>query len=205
MSGTLETRLDRRRVVARLLRDRGEAVVVTGLGSATWDVAAPGDHARNVYLWGAMGGAVSVALGLALARPETPVLAITGDGEMMMGLGSLAVVAQQAPANLAVIALDNGEYGETGAQRAHTAPNMPNRADLAAIAAGCGLRAARTVTTEAELEALAALLPTTTAGPLFAAVSVAPGAADRAAIANAVKDMAYVRGRTRVALGLTPD
>ncbi|MEO1688523.1 MAG: thiamine pyrophosphate-dependent enzyme, partial [Pseudomonadota bacterium] len=143
--------LDRREVVARLLRDRGEAVVVTGLGNPTWDVAAAGDHARNLYLWGAMGGAVAMALGLALARPETPIWCVTGDGEMMMGLGSLAVAAQSAPANLSILVLDNGEYGETGAQRAHTAAG----ADLAAIARGCGIAAAVRVEDAAGLEALA--------------------------------------------------
>ncbi len=205
MSGAGEDRLDRRAVVARLLRDRGEVVVVSGLGSPTWDVAALGDHPRNVYLWGAMGGCVPMALGLALARPETPVLALTGDGEMMMGVGSLAVVAQAAPANLAIVALDNGEYGETGAQRAHTAPNAPNRADLARIAAGCGIRSARSVASAAELEALAGEVPTLTAGPVFAAVSIAPGAAARGAIGNALKDMAHGRARTRLALGLKAD
>jgi thiamine pyrophosphate-dependent acetolactate synthase large subunit-like protein len=202
MSGAGETRLDRRHVVARLLRDRGEAVVVSGLGSPSWDVAAPGDHPRNVYLWGAMGGCVSMALGLALAKPDVPVLAVTGDGEMMMGVGSLAVVAQQAPANLAIVTLDNGEYGETGAQRAHTAPNAPHRADLEALARASGLRAARTVTTEAELEALAAEIPTLTAGPVFVSVTVAPGPAARGAIANALRDIAHGRARTRLALGL---
>lgn len=203
MSGATETRLDRRAVVARLLRDRGGTVVVSGLGSPSWDVAAPGDHPRNVYLWGAMGGCVAMALGLALARPDVPVLAVTGDGEMMMGVGSLAVVAAQAPANLAIVVLDNGEYGETGAQRAHTAPNAPNRADLAALAAASGLHGARTVSTEAELEALAGEIPTTGAGPVFAAVTVAPGPAARGAIANALKDMGHGRVRTRLSLGLS--
>ena len=73
--------LDRRAVVARILRDRSDALLVTGLGSPTWDAAAAGDHANNFYLWGAMGGAAMVGLGLALAQPQRRVLVITGDGE----------------------------------------------------------------------------------------------------------------------------
>lgn len=191
-------RLDRRAAVARLLRDRGEAVVVSGLGAPSWDVAALGDHPRNYPLWGAMGGCVPMALGLALARPETPVIAVTGDGEMMMGLGSLAVVAQQAPPNLAVIVLDNGEYGETGAQRAHTA----DVADLTALARAAGIADAVEVTEAEGLEALAGRLPVAAAGPLFACVKIAPGPAPRAAVANAVRDAGHARVRLREALGL---
>lgn len=191
-------RLDRRAAVARLLRDRGEAVVVSGLGAPTWDVAALGDHPRNFPLWGAMGGCVPMALGLALARPDTPVIAVTGDGEMMMGLGSLAVVAQQAPPNLAVIVLDNGEYGETGAQRAHTADG----ADLAALARAAGIPDATEVHDDPALEALARRLPVASAGPLFACVKIAPGPAPRASVANALRDAAHARVRLREALGL---
>ncbi|MEM1314518.1 MAG: thiamine pyrophosphate-dependent enzyme [Pseudomonadota bacterium] len=197
--------LDRRETVARLLRDRGETVVVAGLGNPCWDLAAAGDHDRNLYLWGAMGGSVPMALGLALARPETPVLCLTGDGEMMMGVGALAVVAQSAPANLSIVVLDNGEYGETGAQRAHTATG----ADLAAIARGAGLAEAVTVRTADALEALCRALAAQGAGsgpgPRFAAVKVARGSGDKAAIADAVRDAAYNRVRLRGALGLGPD
>lgn len=191
-------RLDRREVVARLLRDRGDAVVVSGLGAPTWDVAALGDHPRNFPLWGAMGGCVPVALGLALAQPQTPVIAVTGDGEMMMGLGSLAVVGQQAPSNLAVIVLDNGEYGETGAQRAHTA----DRADLAAIARGAGIEQAVQVADASALEDLADRLARVEAGPLFACVKIKPGPAPRQSVANALRDAAHARVRLREALGL---
>ena len=75
-----------------LLDGRGELLLVTGLGSTTWDAAAIGDDARNFYLWGAMGGAAMLGLGLALARPERRVLVVTGDGEMLMGLGALATI-----------------------------------------------------------------------------------------------------------------
>ena len=72
--------LDRREVTAALLRDRKDAIAIGGLGASTYDIAAAGDHDRNLYLWGAMGGAVMMGLGMALAQPDTPVVVITGDG-----------------------------------------------------------------------------------------------------------------------------
>jgi thiamine pyrophosphate-dependent acetolactate synthase large subunit-like protein len=129
--------LNRRETVARLLCDRGEMLVVSGLGSATYDVAAAGDDPRNFYLWGAMGGTAAMALGLALAQPERPVLAITGDGDMLMGMGSLATIGARRPANLSVVVLDNEVYGETGAQPTAIAKGV----DLVTVARGCGLEA----------------------------------------------------------------
>lgn len=127
--------LDRRAVVARLLEGRADELVVAGLGSPAWDLAAAGDHHLNFYLWGAMGSAVMIGLGLALARPERRVIVITGDGEMLMGIGALACAAVLRPENLAVIVLDNEVYGETGGQASHTAMG----ADLAGMAAGAGI------------------------------------------------------------------
>jgi len=114
-----ETALNRRKVVAELLKDRGDLIVVTGLGSPTYDVMAAGDHDRNYYLWAAMGSAATVGLGLALSRPQDSVLVVTGDGEMLMGMGALATIAVQSPKNLSIAVLDNGHYGETGMQRSH--------------------------------------------------------------------------------------
>ncbi len=146
--------LDRRLVVAALLHDPGDLLVVTGLGAATYDAAAAGDRPLNFYLWGAMGGAAMVGLGLALAQPSRRVLVLTGDGEMLMGLGALATIAVQAPDNLAIAVLDNGRFGETGSQHSHTA----HGADLAAIALGCGWRSVCTVSAAAELDPLRARL-----------------------------------------------
>ena len=114
-----QTVLNRRKVVAELLEDRGNLIVSTGLGSATYDVMAAGDHDRNYYLWAAMGSAAMVGLGLAMSRPQDSVLVVTGDGEMLMGMGALATIAVQAPKNLTIAVLDNGHYGETGMQRSH--------------------------------------------------------------------------------------
>src|ERR1700680_4945128 len=125
--------LDRREFVKRLLAGRGGLLVVCGLGTPTYDVAACGDHPLNFYLWGAMGGAAMIGLGLALARPGRRVLVLTGDGEALMGLGSLATIGVKQPGNLVVIVLDNQHYAETGMQPSHTAAGI----DLAAIAKAC--------------------------------------------------------------------
>ena len=113
----LTTGLDRRQVVRQIMAGQNDLAIITGLGSPTYDVAAVEDRKRNFYLWGAMGGAVSLGLGLALARKDLDVLVVTGDGEMLMGMGSLATTAVKAPENLAILVLDNGIYGETGSQR----------------------------------------------------------------------------------------
>src|SRR2546429_988865 len=126
--------LDRRAAVAALLEDRGELLVVSGLGSPTYDVHAAADSEANFYLWGAMGGAALVGLGLAQARPDRNILAITGDGEQLMGLGGLATIAVAKPKNLSIVVIDNGHFGETGMQRSHTGRGL----DLTAVAAACG-------------------------------------------------------------------
>src|ERR1700685_1300613 len=120
MSGRHDLTLDRRAVVATLLDDPGDLLVVTGLGAAAYDAGAAGDRPLNFYLWGAMGGAAMIGLGLALAQPRRHVLVLTGDGEMLMGMGSLATIAAAGAPNLAIAVLDNARYGETGAQRSHT-------------------------------------------------------------------------------------
>src|ERR1700712_2221865 len=112
--------LDRRQTVATLLADRGDLLVVSGLGSPTYDVFAAGDHDANFYLWGAMGGAALIGLGLALAQPSRPVAVITGDGEALMGVGGLLTIAVKQPPNLSIIVLDNGHFGETGMQLSHS-------------------------------------------------------------------------------------
>jgi thiamine pyrophosphate-dependent acetolactate synthase large subunit-like protein len=128
--------LDRREFVARLLVDRGEILVVSGLGTATFDVAACGDHPLNFYIWSGMGCTAMVGLGLALARPDRRVAVITGDGDVLMGLGSLATIGVKQPGNLSIVVLDNGHYGATGMQASHTGAGV----DLAGTAASCRFR-----------------------------------------------------------------
>lgn len=149
-----QDKLLRRQAVARILARRGDILVVTGLGSPTYDVAAAGDHPNNFYLWGAMGSAITVGLGLAMAQPKRRVLVITGDGEMLMGLGGLATVAVKRPENLAVAVLDNEHYGETGMQRTHTSAGV----DLAGIAKVAGFHQTMIVRDEAGFEAAMPLL-----------------------------------------------
>ena len=125
-------------------------VVIAGLGAPAWDITAVGDTALNLPLWGGMGAAAMIGLGLALAQPSRRVLVITGDGEMLMGIGSLATIAVQRPSNLAILVQDNEHYGETGMQETHTAHGV----DLVAMARGAGFERTMTVTTAEQVAAL---------------------------------------------------
>lgn len=127
--------IERRPFVARLLAGVPGALVVTGLGSPSYDVFAAGDRDENFYLWGAMGGAVALGLGLALAQPDKPVVVVTGDGEALMGIGALGTVGVKQPNNLTIVVLDNGHYGETGMQRSHSSLGT----QLVAVSKGFGI------------------------------------------------------------------
>jgi thiamine pyrophosphate-dependent acetolactate synthase large subunit-like protein len=131
-----DRRLDRRLAMRILLDKRDDLLLVTGLGSTTWDAAAAGDDPRNFYLWGAMGSAALIGLGLAAAQPKHRVLVVTGDGEMLMGLGGLATIGIQRPPNFAIAVFDNARYGETGMQASHTEAGV----DLVGVARACGIR-----------------------------------------------------------------
>jgi thiamine pyrophosphate-dependent acetolactate synthase large subunit-like protein len=146
--------LDRRDFVRQLLIDRSDLLVVSGLGSATYDVAAAGDHPLNFYLWGAMGGTAMIGLGLALAQPQKRVAVLTGDGDMLMGLGSLATIGVKQPKNLVIVVLDNAHYGETGMQASHTKAGI----DLVATALACRFKHARAVSRVDETTDVRALL-----------------------------------------------
>jgi thiamine pyrophosphate-dependent acetolactate synthase large subunit-like protein len=189
--------LNRRSVVGSLLADRKEAIVVGGLGASTYDIAAAGDHDRNFYLWGAMGGAVMIGLGMALAQPDLPVVVITGDGEMLMGIGSLATVGLQKPGNLSIIVLDNEVYGETGGQASHTAGNV----DLVAVAEACGIADAHALATQAEIEAFAASMQDISSGPRFASVKIDAANLERVLSS---RDGQYTVTRIRGSLGFAP-
>ncbi len=184
--------LRRRQVVARLLEDRGGLLVVGGLGAPSWDLTAAGDHPLSFPLWGAMGAAAMIGLGLALAQPERRVLVVTGDGEMLMGLGSLATIAVQQPANLAVVVLDNERYGETGMQATHTA----GPTDLAAVAVGAGIPVVGNIFDQAQLEAA---LPRIRGeeGPVFFNIKVR---AEELPLVLPPKDGVQLKDRFRVAL-----
>src|SRR2546430_3780226 len=149
-----DPRLDRREAMRVLLGNRGDMLVVTGLGSTTWDAAGVGEDERNFYLWGAMGAAAMVGLGLAVAQPARRVLVVTGDGEMLMGLGSLATIGVQRPPNLAIAVFDNGRYGETGMQASHTADGVA----LIGVAQACGFKQVFDITDELGLREFSAHL-----------------------------------------------
>jgi thiamine pyrophosphate-dependent acetolactate synthase large subunit-like protein len=189
--------LDRREVVKALLANRKDAIAIGGLGASTNDITAAGDHARNFYLWGGMGGAAMMGLGLALAQPKLPVVVITGDGEMLMGMGSLATIGLQKPANLSIIVLDNECYGETGGQTSHTA----SVADLVGVAKACGIPDSRAISTMAEVETFAKAMQDISSGPRFANVKIDSANLDRVL---PTRDGTFILTRLRGDLGLGP-
>ena len=141
--------IERRTAVARILAKRGDALVVTGIGNAASDVAAAGDRPENMYLAGIMGGASMVGFGVACAQPKRRVVVITGDGEIMAGIGSLATIGVEKPDNLAIVVIDNQVFAATGMQQTHTARGV----DIAGIARASGFPRADVVTTMDGVEA----------------------------------------------------
>lgn len=160
-------KLDRRETLREVLRDRGDLLVVAGLGAPAWDITALGDTPLNLPLWGGMGGAAMIGLGLALAQPARRVLVVTGDGEMLMGVGSLATIALQGPKNLAILVQDNEHYGETGMQRTATHFGV----DLAAMAEGAGIKRTHRITAPEHVEPFRRALHRDD-GPIFAVAKV---------------------------------
>ncbi len=196
MSGVMATkdRFDRRVLVAHLLKRRGDALIVGGLGASTWDLAAADLDDRNVYLWGGMGLACSIGLGLAIAQPKRRVLVVTGDGEMLMGAGSLATIAAAAPDNLAILVLDNQAFGETGRQTGLTA----GPTDIARIAEGAGIASTLTLRNENDLPVLETLLYDQP-GP---ALAVAPITLTDDPLVLPTNNGALMATRFRAAIGL---
>ena len=188
--------IERRAFVARLLAGVPDALVVTGLGSPAYDAFAAGDSDRSFYLWGAMGSASSIGLGLALAQPEKSVLVLTGDGEQLMGIGSLATIGAKQPRNLTIVVLDNGHYGETGMQRSHTSLGT----DLVAVANGCGIADALAVQSEDQVAQVVERVLARN-GPALAQVFIAPTEPPRAL---PPRDGVFIKNRFRAALGFPP-
>jgi len=184
--------LHRRDVVNALLADRGGLLVVAGLGSTAWDCTAAGDHDLTFPMWGAMGCAAMVGLGLALAQPQRRVLVVTGDGEMLMGLGSLATIGVQKPKNLSVVVIDNERYGETGMQETHTAHGV----DLAAMARAAGFASGVLLRDAAGVAALRNTIHQAP-GPHFVQVKVA---AEKVPLVLPPREGALLKSRFRAAL-----
>ena len=187
-------KLNRRDAVKALMSACPEALVVAGLGSSAYDLFAAGDRDLNFYLWGAMGGAASIGLGLALAQPSRSVVVLTGDGEQLMGLGSLATIGAAQPNNLTIVVLDNGHYGETGMQPSHTSLGT----HLTAVAAACGLAWTMDIFEMSQLTSLAERINAKQACGL-ARISVS---ADELPRALPNRDAVYLKNRFRAALGL---
>jgi len=184
--------LRRRKIVKRLTRTNEDVLVIAGLGSTAWDVTSAGDRDLNFPLWGAMGGAVSMGLGLALAQPDRRVLVITGDGETLMGLGSFATIAMQAPQNLSICTFDNERYGETGMQSTHTSA----KTDLAGVAAACGITTTGVVRTEDEFDAALPVI-LDAPGPVYHVIKVR---AEKLDFVLPPKDGVHLKNRFRRAL-----
>jgi thiamine pyrophosphate-dependent acetolactate synthase large subunit-like protein len=185
-------RLDRRELCRAVLADRGDMLVIAGLGAPAWDITATGDCAENLPLWGGMGGAAMIGLGLALAQPGRIVLVITGDGEMLMGLGSLATIAVQRPPNLAILVQDNEHYGETGMQETHTKHGV----DLVAMAQGAGFQRTMLVTAPEQVADLRTAIHAGN-GPLFALAKIDAGTLP---LVLPPRDGAFLQARMREAV-----
>ena len=185
--------IDRREFVARLLVACPQALVVTGLGSSSYDVFAAGDRSENFYLWGAMGGAAVVGLGLALAQPERCVVVITGDGEQLMGLGALSTIGVQQPANLTIVVLDNGHFGETGMQPSHSSLGT----NLSEVARACGIGNVAEIDELASVDSLAHMV-NSKKGCTVAQVHIRANELPRAL---PPRDGVYLKNRFRAALG----
>jgi thiamine pyrophosphate-dependent acetolactate synthase large subunit-like protein len=199
----LQPTLQRRPLVKKILADAdANLLVIGGLGSSNWDITDAGDRPLNMPLWGAMGAAVGMGLGLAMAQPGKRVLVITGDGDMLMSLGSLATVATQQPENLAIVVLDNEKFGETGNQATHTSPrnNGPTDsgagADLSLIAKGCGIADTGIVREAGEVAQLVKDARTKK-GPIFRVVKVMVEKLD---FVMPPQDGAHLKDRFRQAL-----
>lgn len=146
---TVAYELDRRDAVPALIGDPNNFLFITGLGGTSRDISHLTKDGANLYaLGGAMGASLSLGLGLALARPDKQVMVVTGDGELLMGIGTLATIAVLNPVNLSVLCVDNGHYLETGGQVTHTGRGT----DLEMIARGAGFKATTTVVTAPDIE-----------------------------------------------------
>jgi thiamine pyrophosphate-dependent acetolactate synthase large subunit-like protein len=142
--------LNRADLTRRLVGKLSDQAVIAGIGNANFDLYAAGHRAQNFYMLGSMGLAVPIALGVALAQPQRGVIALEGDGSLLMSLGCLATIATVAPRNLTVIVWDNGIYQITGRQPTATS----HATDIVAVARGAGIANSTWVRDEAHFEEL---------------------------------------------------
>ena len=178
-----------KRLVAKLKR---EEAVVAGIGNTNFDLYAAGHRPQNFYMLGSMGLACPIALGVALAQPERGVIALEGDGSILMALGCLATIGMVKPRNLTIVIMDNGIYQITGRQKAATASS----ADIVAIARGAGIANSHWVRDETHFEELVSRRFDADGPALLAAkIDDAPGTA------QTVRDPPLIRHRFMRGLG----
>lgn len=194
MSGVTLLTMDRRAAVKKLLDARDGALVVTGLGSPSYDVHAAGDRDDNYYLWGAMGGAALIGLGLAQAQPDKRVMVITGDGEQLMAFGSLATISVACPKNLDLIIVDNQHFGETGMQSSHTGKGIA----FDKVATACGFWEVAELRSLEEVDALCERLRHPAKGPRLVVLKII---AENLPRSLPPRDAVAVKNRFRAHLG----
>ena len=185
-------KLNRRLVISELLKERENSLIVNGLGGTCWDVASLGDNDLNFYVWGGMGNACMIGLGLALSQPDKKVIVITGDGEMLMGIGSLATIALKQPKNLSIVVFDNELYGETGNQKTHTAYCT----NLSKIAIGSGIINSSIILTQEDLLSLSSEIHQIK-NLSFSVIKINQ---DQEEIVLPIREGAYIKSRFRGAL-----
>lgn len=185
-------KLNRRVVISELLKERKSSLIVNGLGGTCWDVASLGDNDLNFYVWGGMGNACMIGLGLALSQPDRKVIVITGDGEMLMGIGSLATIALKQPKNLSIVVFDNELYGETGNQKTHTAYCT----NLSKIAIGSGIINSSIILTKEDLLSLSSEIHQIK-NLSFSVIKINQ---DQEEIVLPIREGAYIKSRFRGAL-----
>ena len=162
--------IDRRELLPQLFPNPDEWLFVSGLAGASKDAAALTKDGANIYtMAGAMGAAVSMGLGMALSAPNKNIAAINGDGEMLMGIGSLVTVATAQPQNLTIVCEDNAMHGETGRQTGHTA----GVTNLEAIAQGAGFLSTMSISEPSQVSDAAAFIQNAP-GPRFLLARVLP-------------------------------
>jgi thiamine pyrophosphate-dependent acetolactate synthase large subunit-like protein len=179
-----------KRLVAKLTHDEA---VIGGIGNTNFDLWAAGQRPQNFYMLGSMGLACPIALGLALAQPSRRVIALEGDGSLLMQLGSLSTIAMLRPKNLSIIVMDNGCYQITGAQPTVSA----SVADLVAIARGSGLTQSQWAADENMFESLVERA-LSEEGPSLVAVRID----DKPAVATTERDPPLIRDRFMRGLGV---
>ena len=161
--------LDRKKAIPRLLGNTDRFLIISGLAGPAKDIGFLTKESPNTFLFGgAMGGALPTSLGLALARPKDTILCVSGDGDVLMSMGSLATIATMKPKNLIIICVDNSLYLETGGQKSHTGLGV----DLDVVAQGCGFLRTKTITKEDELLQGATLVNNNFNGPTFILLKV---------------------------------